>query len=121
MLGLFQHLSRADIQRIPCMAHVLHLIVCSGLGIWEETPNCYNGDSIESTNNKNEDDFDEYLSQSVRTMTISGADNTQVQPDNENRPTEQEEQEETESGDEVSIIYLKTKFEFRKIIFSLSI
>ena len=121
MLGLFQHLSPSDIQCIPCMVHVLHLTVCTGLGIWEEIPNCYNGDSIEFTNNKSEDDFDECLSHSVRTMTISGADNTQIQPDNENQAAEQEEQEETRSGDEVSVIYLRTKFELRKIISSLSI
>ncbi|CAF4718102.1 unnamed protein product [Rotaria magnacalcarata] len=99
MLGLFQHLSRADIQHIPCMAHLLHLIVCNGLGIWETTQNYCNEDSIESINNKNEDDFDERLSQSVRTMDIRDVDSIQVQPDNENQPTKEE--EETESGDEI--------------------
>ncbi|CAM2718545.1 unnamed protein product [Rotaria socialis] len=99
MLGLFQHLSRADIQHIPCMAHLLHLIVCNGLGIWETTQNYCNEGSIESINNKNEDDFDERLSQSVRTMDIRDVDSIQVQPDNENQPTKEE--EETESGDEI--------------------
>ncbi|CAF3633158.1 unnamed protein product, partial [Rotaria sp. Silwood2] len=94
----FQHLSRADIQHIPCMAHLLHLIVCNGLGVGETTQNYVNEDSIESINNKNEDDFDERLSQSVRTMDIRDVDSIQVQPDNENQPTKEE--EETESGDE---------------------
>ncbi|CAF1479092.1 unnamed protein product [Adineta steineri] len=74
MLGLFQHLSR-DIIRIPCMAHVLHLILCNGLNIWETGEvDDSNNTTAKRKNNKEKHEFDEGLSQSVRKMSIGGDD-----------------------------------------------
>jgi hypothetical protein len=95
MLGLFKYLSR-DIKHIPCMAHILHLVICNGLGIWPEADD-ENKKPDESIDNTNENDFDDGLSQSVTTMSISGVSNKPVQYDNEQG------EKEDESGGEVSM------------------
>jgi hypothetical protein len=78
------------------MAHILHLIICNGLGIWPEADD-ENKKSDKSINNTNENDFDEDLNQSVTTMNISGVSNKSVQYDNE------QDEKENESGGEVSM------------------
>ncbi|CAF1449689.1 unnamed protein product [Adineta steineri] len=97
MLGLFQHLSR-DIIRIPCMAHVLHLIICNGLNIWEKgEDDDFNNTTQKCKNNKEKHEFDEGLTQSVRKMSIGGGDDANTL-DQQNS----QESEEDASGAEVT-------------------
>ena len=96
MLGLFKHLSR-DIKYIPCMDHILHLIICNGFAIWQEEDNDHNKENDKSLNNISENDFDEGLSQSVRKTSIGGDGDKPYQRNS------REDEKEDESDDEVSI------------------
>ncbi|CAF2662301.1 unnamed protein product [Rotaria sp. Silwood2] len=95
MLGLFQYLSRSDIKHIPCMAHVLHLILCNGLGIWETITDNNDKISGESTN-ENLINFDDSISQYLKTININSDGSCNMPISNVNQSVE----EEIQSGDE---------------------
>lgn len=80
MLGLFQHLSR-EIKHIPCMAHILHLVICNGLGLWKRVDEKKEKNQDKSDDSEAVDRFDESLSQSVKTMSIQSNGDEQEQED----------------------------------------
>ena len=76
MLGLFQYLSR-EIKHVPCMAHILHLVICNGLCLWKRLEEHKGNIQHRSADSEGVDRFDGSLSQSVKTMTITTNDNEQ--------------------------------------------
>ena len=91
MVALFQHLTR-PVGHIPCMAHIIHLILCNALGIWVTKKV---RKSFEQSNNDNPTDgFDNDLSQSVDTMDIDRCEQL----------TEQSSEEENDSENEVNVV-----------------
>ncbi|CAF3271287.1 unnamed protein product [Rotaria sp. Silwood2] len=95
MVGLFDYLSRTDIDRIQCMAHKIHLIICNGLGIWLKQV------TVIQENSTNIVDIDEHLSQTVRTIKI----HEDIEDEQENNADDQEQesseefnQDDNESG-----------------------
>ena len=94
MLAMFQHFSR-DMKHIPCMVHILHLVVCNALGIWQEDDHTEKCDK--SVNNTDENSIAEGLNQSVRKMSINGDDN---KPDQYNSQNDEKE----DKSDEVSTV-----------------
>lgn len=76
MLGIFQYLSR-EIKHVPCMAHILHLVICNGLCLWKRLEERKGNDQHILGDPEVVDRFDESLSQSVKTMTIQTNDNEQ--------------------------------------------
>ena len=80
MIASFDFLSRTDINRIQCMVHKIHLVVCNGLGLWLKRLH------ITEENSSSIIDVDEHLSQTVRTTNI-------------NKDIEDEEEEEEEDED----------------------
>ena len=65
MVALFDYLSRSDIYSIQCIAHKLHQVICNGLKIW--TKRATAAQEADSP----DDDIDEHLSQTVRTIHIN--------------------------------------------------
>jgi hypothetical protein len=68
MVALFQHLTR-PLCHIPCMAHIIHLILCNALGIWI-VKQVRRENSDESIDDNDTDSFDNDLSQSINTMDV---------------------------------------------------
>ncbi|CAF3710437.1 unnamed protein product [Rotaria sp. Silwood1] len=104
---MFDYLSRSDITRIRCQAHVLHLIVCNGLGLWMETKKKKNV----TTNETNLLDSEIRLSHSLKKINIiddeqlivevSDIENDRelTEPDNENEDSNDEEDNSIAEGD----------------------
>ena len=69
MVKMFNYLTRSDISRIRCQAHLLHLIICNGLSLWvgRSTMNSSSNNSNDNTNSK---DPEERLSQSLKKVNI---------------------------------------------------
>ncbi|CAF3250677.1 unnamed protein product [Rotaria sp. Silwood2] len=66
MIKMFDYFSRLDITRIRCHAHLLHLIVCNGLGLWID-----NKEKIKATtNDTNLHDSEIRLSDSLQKINI---------------------------------------------------
>jgi hypothetical protein len=100
MVKMFDHLSRPDIDRIRCQAHLLHLIVCNGLGIWVEKKK-----KKHTTDESNLIDPDERLSQSLKKVNIIDIDESNIEDgDFENNGENIESQDENEE-DAVSIVF----------------
>ncbi|CAF4974750.1 unnamed protein product, partial [Rotaria sp. Silwood1] len=107
MIKMFDYLSRSDITRIRCQAHVLHLIVCNGLGLWMETKKKKNV----TTNETNLLDSEIRLSHSLKKINIiddeqlivevSDIENDRelTEPDNENEDSNDEEDNSIAEGD----------------------
>ncbi|CAF3424623.1 unnamed protein product [Rotaria sp. Silwood2] len=66
MIKMFNYLTRLDIIRIRCQAHLLHLIVCNGLGLWLGKKK----KKANTTDKTNLIDPEERLSQSLQTINI---------------------------------------------------
>ena len=64
MIALFNYLTRSDIDRIQCIAHKIHLIVCNGLSIWSKRVAIFKEDRTTIA------DVDEHLSQTVKYIKI---------------------------------------------------
>ena len=64
MVKMFDYLTRNDISRIRCQAHLLHLIICNGLGLWVDTK------KKKTTTGDNFIDPEERLSQSLQKVNI---------------------------------------------------
>ncbi|CAF1296806.1 unnamed protein product [Didymodactylos carnosus] len=81
LIGAFRYFSRDDIQRIQCMAHKLHLVVCNGLGLWikRKVSNCdldNGGDNADEMLSDDEMETDEErLSQTLEKISLNGTDN----------------------------------------------
>ena len=116
MIGLFQHLSR-DIKHIPCMAHMLHLVICNGLGIWEETNDNddLNQTTDKSINNTDENKFDEGLTQLFRKMSIGDVDNG-----HEGEKNNQEIEEPVVINGDVSKVFFIAAWIFLFVVFQAS-
>ena len=69
MLGLFKYLTR-DIKHAPCVAHILHLIICNGLDTWKDTKCDLNKNCDNSINSTNGDDSYQGLNLYIRTLNI---------------------------------------------------
>ncbi|CAF1150344.1 unnamed protein product [Rotaria sp. Silwood1] len=107
MIKMFDYLSRSDITRIRCQAHVLHLVVCNGLGLWMETKKKKNV----TTNETNLLDSEIRLSHSLKKINIiddeqlivevSDIENDRelTEPDNENEDSNDEEDNSIAEGD----------------------
>ncbi|CAF4335686.1 unnamed protein product, partial [Rotaria sordida] len=65
IVGLFDYFSRTGINRIQCMVHTIHLIICNGLSIWLTKV------TVIRETDTNMIDIDEHLSQTVRTIKIN--------------------------------------------------
>jgi hypothetical protein len=92
MVALFQHLTRS-VGHIPCMAHIIHLILCNALGIWVTKKDQKKFE--QSSNDNAADSFDDDLSQSVNTMDVDKCEQLIEQSS--------EEEEESDSENEVSV------------------
>ncbi|CAF1550187.1 unnamed protein product, partial [Rotaria sordida] len=66
MIKMFDYFSRSDIIRIRYHAHLLHLIVCNGLGLWVEK----NGKTTATANETNPHDSELRLSDSLQKINI---------------------------------------------------
>lgn len=69
MIKMFSYLSRPEITRIRCQAHLLHLIVCNGLSLWVTRLA-----TTDDNNDGNAKDSEERLSQSLRKVNIANFD-----------------------------------------------
>lgn len=69
MVKMFDHLTRSDINRIRCQAHLLHVIVCNGLGLWIDRKK-----KKHTTAELNSTDPDERLSHSLKKNNIVGVE-----------------------------------------------
>ena len=67
VIKMFDYLTRSDIIRIRCQAHLLHLIVCNGLGLWFDKKK----NKKSTTDETNLIDPEERSSQSLRTINIT--------------------------------------------------
>jgi hypothetical protein len=91
MVALFNYFTRTDIDRIQCICHKVHLIVCNGLGIWLKRAAIIKEDTTTIT------DVDEHLSQTVKKINIDENVNTEQSND-------EDDDEDDEDDDEVNII-----------------
>ena len=66
MVKMFDYLSRPDVARIRCQAHLLHLIVCNGLGFWIDTKK----KSKQTNNDEETSDPDDRLSSSLKKINV---------------------------------------------------
>ena len=74
MVKMFDYLSRPDVARIRCQAHLLHLIVCNGLGFWIDKKK-----KSKQTNNDEEiPDPDDRLSSSMKKINVFDDDGSMV-------------------------------------------
>jgi hypothetical protein len=93
MIALFQHLTR-PIYHIPCMAHIIHLVLCNGLGIWV-AKKVRKENSDQSIDDNDADNFDNDLTQSMNTMDVDKF---------EQLIDQSSEEEESDSDNEVSAL-----------------
>jgi hypothetical protein len=70
MVKMFDYLSRTDVTRIRCQAHLLHLIVCNGLGLWIDKKKKKKG----TTNDEETTDFEERLRLSLKKIDVFDED-----------------------------------------------
>ena len=93
MIALFDFLSRTDINRIQCMDHKLHLVVCNGLGLWLKRLH------ITEENSSSIIDVDEHLSQIVRTINI----NKDIEDKDEDEEVEEEDEDNGDQEQQVIV------------------
>lgn len=89
MVKMFKFMSRSDISRIRCQAHLLHLIVCNGLSLWVTQ-----GTMNNNNDNTNAKDSEDRLSQSLKKVNITTFDDTESSCDSAD-----EEETENNAGD----------------------
>ncbi|CAF2193906.1 unnamed protein product [Rotaria magnacalcarata] len=87
MVKMFDFFSRTDVTRVRCQAHLLHLIVYNGLGLWMVTKR-----SI-STNDTNDSiDPEEGFNHSLKKIVVSGDEELSTAYDDAEQSTEMTDQ-----------------------------
>jgi hypothetical protein len=99
MVKMFDYLSRPDITRIRCQAHLLHLIVCNGLGLWIDKRK-----KTTTTDRTNLIDSEGGLSQSLKKVNIIDDEELSVQEDDFDNNSEGSGLQD-ENDESVSIIF----------------
>lgn len=87
MVKMFDFFSRTDVTRVRCQAHLLHLIVCKGLGLWMVTKRST------STNDTNDSiDPEEGFNHFLKTIVVSGDEELSTAYDDAEQSTEMTDQ-----------------------------
>ncbi|CAF1027257.1 unnamed protein product [Rotaria sordida] len=94
MVGLVDYFSRTGINRIQCMVHTIHLIICNGLGIWLKKV------TVIQESDTNMIDIDVHLSQTDIEECNQG--DSELESATADRSTSDQQSDEDESEDEES-------------------